>query len=141
MKQKRVEMYMAMAEIVAMQSYAIRKKVGCVIVKDDNVISIGFNGTVSGADNACEDILPDGTLVTKSSVVHSECNALMSAAKNGKATNDAIMFVTFSPCIGCASLIKQAGISKVYYSEKYRDMSGVDALVSLGVHVEQYEKL
>ena len=137
MKEKRIQMYMEMAEVVAKQSYAIRKQVGCIIVKNDDVVSIGFNGTVSGTDNCCEDRMPDGTLVTKSSVVHAEANAIARAARSGKSTDGGILFVTYSPCVSCASLIKQSGISRVYYGEQYRDTSGIDTLRSLGIQVNK----
>lgn len=113
-------------------SYAERRKVGCIIVKDHQVISFGYNGMPHGFDNTCE---IDNT--TKPEVLHAESNAIMKVAKSTMSCEGAELFTTTCPCFGCAKLIIQAGISKVYYTEDYRDMGGVDLLRQAGIIVEQ----
>lgn len=122
-------------------SYAQRKQVGAVVVKDDNIISFGWNGTPSGDDNTCEDVLPDGTIVTKSTVLHAELNALMKLSANGgTGAAGSTLYVTLSPCGECAKLIKQAKIKSVYFKERYRDDTGIEFLRSRGIDVVQLEK-
>ena len=113
-------------------SYAERRKVGCVIVKDKQVISFGYNGTPHGFENTCE---IDNT--TKPEVLHAESNAIMKVAKSTMSCEGAELYTTTCPCFGCAKLIIQAGISKVYYTETYRDMSGISLLGKAGIIVEQ----
>ncbi len=113
-------------------SYAERRKVGCIIVKDHQVISFGYNGMPHGFDNTCE---IDNT--TKPEVLHAESNAIMKVAKSTMSCEGAELFTTTCPCFGCAKLIIQAGISKVYYTEDYRDMGGVELLQRAGIIVEQ----
>lgn len=112
-------------------SYAERRKVGCVIVKDKQVISFGYNGTPHGFENTCE---IDDT--TKPEVLHAESNAIMKVAKSTMSCEGAELYTTTCPCFGCAKLIIQAGISKVYYTETYRDMSGITLLGKAGIIVE-----
>ncbi|MDC1282414.1 dCMP deaminase family protein [bacterium] len=123
--------YMQNAYQYATLSYAERRKVGCVIVKDHQVISFGYNGTPHGFDNECE--IND---MTKPEVLHAESNAIMKVAKSTMSCEGAELFTTTCPCFGCAKLIIQAGISKVYYTEEYRDMSGVALLGKAGIVVE-----
>ena len=113
-------------------SYAERRKVGCIIVKDHQVISFGYNGMPHGFNNVCE----DGN-ITKPAVLHAESNAIMKVAKSTMSCEGAELYTTTCPCFGCAKLIIQAGISKVYYTEDYRDMSGVELLQQAGIIVEQ----
>jgi len=113
-------------------SYAERRKVGCVIVKDHQVISFGYNGMPHGFDNNCEE-----NDTTKAAVLHAESNAIMKVAKSTMSCLGAELYTTTCPCFGCAKLIIQAGISKVYYTEDYRDMSGVELLETAGIEVEQ----
>lgn len=113
-------------------SYAERRKVGCIIVKDHQVISFGYNGMPHGFNNTCE---IDNT--TKPEVLHAESNAIMKVAKSTMSCEGAELFTTTCPCFGCAKLIIQAGISKVYYTEDYRDMGGVELLQRAGIIVEQ----
>lgn len=113
-------------------SYAERRKVGCIIVKDHQVISFGYNGMPHGFNNTCE---IDNT--TKPEVLHAESNAIMKVAKSTMSCEGAELFTTTCPCFGCAKLIIQAGISKVYYTEDYRDMGGVELLRQAGIIVEQ----
>lgn len=124
--------YMQVAYQFSKLSYANRRKVGCIIVKDHQVISFGYNGMPHGFDNKCED-----ADVTKPAVLHAESNAIMKVAKSTMSCEGAELYTTTCPCFGCAKLIIQAGISKVYYTEDYRDMSGVELLRDAGVIVEQ----
>lgn len=131
-------LYMDTADRISQLSHAQRKKVGAVVVKDDNIISYGWNGTPSGDSNECEDVLPDGSLVTKSSVLHAELNALMKLASHGGVGSaGSSLYVTLSPCIECAKLIKQAKIKNVFFREQYRDDAGIMFLRDRGVDVIQ----
>ena len=121
------------AEGYAALSHSKRAKVGAVIVKDNRVVSIGYNGTPNGWDNCCEN--PDGS--TKKEVIHAEANAIMFAAKNGMATNGCAMIVTMSPCTECAKLIAQSGITAVYYKDEYRDLDGINFLTECMVDICQ----
>lgn len=114
-------------------SHARRLHVGAVIVKDDTVISYGYNGMPAGWDNDCEDEIyeADGfhvTLKTKPEVLHAESNAIAKLAKSTNSGKDADIFITHSPCLECAKLIYQSGIRRVYFGESYRDSSGIDFL-------------
>ncbi len=144
-------------------SSAVRLQVGSIIVKDDAIISIGYNGQPSGWDNVCEEkeymasdaggwLDPDEIesqwpfvaedqlryrLKTKSTVLHAESNAISKLAKlNGGGLNSAI-FITHCPCLDCAKTIYQAGITEVYYAQSYRDTLGLDFLVQCGLTVEK----
>lgn len=129
------------AKRVADCSHAVRLHVGAVIVKDDTVISYGYNGMPAGWDNNCEDEVfqQDGTsaLKTKPEVLHAESNAIAKLAKSSNSGLDADLFVTHMPCLDCAKLIYQSGIRSVYYNENYRDDSGVKFLEKSGVEVIQ----
>ena len=127
-------MYMNIAEIMAQRSYCLRKKVGCVIVKDNMIISDGYNGTPVGFENVCED--ENGN--TKSYVLHSEANALTKLAKSTNSSIGATLYVTLSPCIECAKLIIQTGIKKVIFKEKYRIEDGLDLLKKSGIEINQF---
>lgn len=139
MKQTKMDKYfMKVAQLTAELSSAVRKKVGAVLVKDNRIISIGFNGTPKGwIDNVCEDVLSDGTLKTKSIVVHAEANALFWCAKTEIITDGATMYLTLSPCATCALGLVQSGIKRVVYLEKYRDTQGIEVLKQANVQVEQ----
>lgn len=113
-------------------SYAKRRRVGCIIVKNNQVISFGYNGMPHGFNNECE---VDN--VTNREVLHAESNAITKVAKSTMSCEDAELYTTTCPCFGCAKLIIQAGIKKVYYTEDYRDMSGVELLLTAGIIVEQ----
>ena len=156
--------YMQVAYQFAKLSYAERRKVGCVIVKDKQIISFGYNGMPYGFDNRCEEIKtetqhyesPDtavllegygfscengccskDTLTTKREVLHAESNAILKVAKSTMNCEGAELYTTTCPCFDCAKLIIQAGISKVYYCEDYRDMSGVKLIERAGIEIEQ----
>ena len=141
MKQKHIESYMKTAEVFAECSTANRLHVGAIIVKDGRIISIGYNGTPSGWDNNCEDIKinndGDYVTVTKPEVLHAETNAIAKLAKFDGSGSGSVLFVTHSPCLDCAKLVFQSGISSVYYRNSYRDNAGVDFLNRAGVKVEQ----
>lgn len=111
------QVFMRMANEVAQLSYAERYKVGCLIVKDGQIISMGYNGMPSGDafGNVCEH---DGQ--TRAEVLHAESNALMKLAKTTFSSNGATLYTTLSPCFECSKLIIQAGIKKVVYYELYR---------------------
>ena len=123
--------YIRMASIWAGNSYCTRRQVGALIVKDQMIISYGYNGTPSGFENICE----DENNVTKPYVLHAEANAITKIARSSNSSNGATMYVTASPCIECAKLIIQAGIKRVVYSEKYRLEDGLDLLRRANVEV------
>ena len=131
-KQQKVDKrYIRMASIWAGNSYCTRRQVGALIVKDQMIISDGYNGTPSGFENICE----DENNVTKPYVLHAEANAITKIARSSNSSNGATMYVTASPCIECAKLIIQAGIKRVVYSEKYRLEDGLDLLRRANVEV------
>ncbi len=132
MKPKYKQFYMKIAELTAELSYAKRLKVGSIIVKDNRIISIGYNGTPAGLSNECED--ENGN--TKSMTIHSEENAIMKIASSTESSAGAVIFVTHQPCIHCARMIYNAGIAKVYYNNTYRLNDGIEFLENVGVDVE-----
>lgn len=135
---------MKTAETFADLSHARRLHVGAIIVKDDRIISIGYNGMPAGWDNNCEEVIQysDDTtsLKTKPEVLHAETNAIAKLAKSTESGLEATMFITHSPCLDCAKLIFQSGISSVYYRNAYRSEDGVHFLKQSGVKVEQLER-
>jgi len=147
MKEKLVNAYMKTAETFAELSHARRLHVGAIIVKDDRIISIGYNGMPSGWDNNCEDELvveaeigEDIILKTKPEVLHAETNAIAKLAKSNESGMGASMFITHAPCLDCAKLIYQSGISSVLYRNAYRDISGITFLEKSGIEVVQIKK-
>lgn len=176
MKTKFKELYKDIAKRVAELSYAKRLKVGAIVVKDDRIISMGYNGMPAGWDNNCEDKVYDKgsggwlspeeffeeypyeedvelididegvhkvkaryKLKTKPEVLHAESNALAKLAKSNDSGDGADLFVTHSPCLQCAKLIFQSGISRVFYSENYRDDAGIKFLKQSGVEVIKHD--
>jgi len=131
-------LYMTIAESVSLMSHAIRNKVGSVLVKDNNIIAYGFNGTPTGLSNVCEIEDENGKLTTKPEVIHSEVNLLSKAAKAGSSTDNSTLYITLSPCVNCAVLLIQSGIKKVIYKNEYRDLKGIDLLRSVGIIVEKF---
>ncbi len=127
--------YIEMAHVWANNSYCERRKVGALIVKNRMIISDGYNGTPSGFENICE----DASGITKPYVLHAEANAITKVAKSNNSSEGATLYITDSPCMECAKLIIQAGISRVVYSNKYRITEGLDLLERAGVIVEQLE--
>jgi len=135
------EYYMDIADRTALLSRARRLQVGCVIVKDDRIISVGYNGTPSGWDNNCEfEYLNPETnvveLVTKPEVLHAEMNALMKLARSVESGESASLFVTHAPCMNCAKSIYQSGIKEVFYRQTYKDSQGTEFLIKCGIKIE-----
>ena len=140
MKFRFVQAYMDVAERFAKLSHAKRLQVGAIVVKDDRIISIGYNGMPSGWDNECEicthiDDVGAPTLKTKPQVLHAESNAITKLAKSTESGDNSIMFCTHSPCMECAKLIFQSGIQRVYYGEEYRSMDGINFLTASKITV------
>lgn len=154
MKEKFKQAYMKTAETFAELSHARRLHVGAIIVKDDRIISIGYNGMPAGWDNNCEyeDIgfsdavfggpqtLVNRGLKTRPEVLHAETNAIAKLARSTESGVNATMFITHSPCLDCAKLIYQSGIGTVFYRDSYRSEDGIQFLQKSGVKVEQIEK-
>jgi dCMP deaminase len=124
--------YIRMATIWAENSYCTRRQVGALIVKNQRIISDGYNGTPAGFENICE----DENNVTKPYVLHAEANAITKIARSNNSSEGATLYVTASPCIECAKLIIQAGIKRVVYSEKYRLEDGLELLRKANIEVE-----
>lgn len=114
------EMFMEMANVVSKQSHDSDHKVGAIIVKDDRVISMGWNGMPPGMDNNCK----HATGATRKEVIHAEANAIAYLARSTASSEGATIYCTLSPCIDCAKLIVQAGITRVVFGESYKDESG-----------------
>lgn len=161
MKQKFIEAHMKAAEVYADLSTATRLKVGCVVVKNDTIIGIGYNGMPSGWDNKCEDVeyvlkeecqatdewmMQNGfsetahgwiRTKTKPEALHAETNAIAKIARSTNSSEDASLFVTHAPCLDCAKIIHQSGIKEVFYKNTYRSISGIDFLNKCGINVTQ----
>ena len=148
--------YLRMAKIWAENSYAIKRQVGCLIVKDNSIISDGYNGTPSGFENVCETVECNtvcvlygpqdlrlcrecrfGKLVTKPYVLHAEANAISKLAKSTNHADGATLYVTDEPCLECSKMIIQAGIRRVVYSREYHTHAGKELLERAGIIVEQ----
>jgi len=127
--------YMNMAAELSKLSHALRKKVGCLIVKDTQIISEGYNGTPSGFDNACEYIDHVDEMYTKPEVLHAESNAITKIARSTNSSSGSTLYVTLAPCFECSKLIIQAGIKRVVYKDSY-SKNGLDLLLKAGVKVE-----
>ena len=125
--------YLKMAETWGKLSYCKRRQVGAIIVKNRMIISDGYNGTPTGFENVCE----DEKNYTKWYVLHAEANAILKVASSTQSCDGATLYVTLSPCRECSKLIHQSGISRVVYSEAYKDLSGVEFLKKAGVTVNQ----
>ena len=130
-QQKRDHLYMKMARTWSENSYCVRRKVGALMVRNQMIISDGFNGTPSGFENICE----DENNVSKPYVLHAEANAITKIARSSNSSDGATLYVTASPCMECSKLIIQAGIKRVVYGEKYRLMDGVELLERAGIEV------
>lgn len=157
MNQKYLDAHMKVAEVYSQLSSAKRLQVGCVAVKDNTIIGIGYNGMPSGWDNNCEyrvyanewsvnnntweyqeeDSGHPYNLKTKPEVLHAESNCLMKLARSTNSSNGASLFVTHAPCLDCAKLIHQAGINSVYYRNTYRDTTGIDFLKECNIEVKK----
>jgi dCMP deaminase len=126
--------YLDMAEVWSKNSYCKRRQVGALLVKERMIISDGYNGTPVGFDNVCED--EEGK--TFPYVLHAEANAITKVAKSGNSSIGATMYVTTSPCLECAKLIIQAGITRLVYRNKYHRTDGVDLLTKAGIEVVNF---
>ena len=127
---------MEVAKTFANLSHAKRLNVGAIVVKDDRIISIGYNGMPSGWENECE---IENT--TKPQVLHAESNAIAKLARSNDSGLDADIFITHSPCIECAKLIYQSGIKRVYFGENYRNTDGLDFLTASKINVIQVDTI
>lgn len=160
-KQKYIELYMDLAERIAKMSHAKRLQVGSVLVKNDNIISFGWNGMPSGWDNNCEDIeyilkeecrQSDGFMMlngytesahgwsrlhSKKEVLHAETNAIAKVSRSTNSSESASLFVTHAPCLECAKIIHQAAIKEVYYRHNYRSIDGIEFLKKCNIGVQQ----
>ena len=152
MKKKYLDAHMKAAEVYSQLSSAKRLQVGCVVVKDNTIIGIGYNGMPSGWENECEKrtyielddkyqfLDEDGShysLKTKPEVLHAETNALAKIARSTNSSDGSALFVTHAPCLDCAKLIHQSGINSVYYRNTYRDDMGIKFLEKCKIIVEQ----
>jgi dCMP deaminase len=142
MKQKLIDAYMQTAKTFAELSHARRLHVGAIVVKDDRIISIGYNGMPAGWDNDCEfefvhpqTKIPE--LVTRKEVLHAETNAIAKLARSNESGFGGDMFITHSPCLDCAKLIYQSGIKRVWFGEAYRNTDGIEFLTKSGIEVNK----
>ena len=144
MNSKFIHAHIKVAEVYSLLSHARRLKVGAIIVKDNRVISIGYNGTPAGWDNNCENVTrryENGKeeLQTKPEVIHAEANAIAKLARSQDSGEGADMFITHAPCLECAKLIYTTGINRVYYKNAYRDDNGIKFLHQCGIGTERVE--
>ena len=151
MKEKHLKAYMQTAQIFAELSHARRRHVGAIVVKDDRIISIGYNGMPAGWDNNCEyevtevqseygvglKLVKTGELKTRPEVLHAERNALDKLAKGSEGGDGATMFITHGPCLECAKSIYGAGIKEIYYGKDYRSEDGIHFLKKCGVKISK----
>lgn len=134
-QKKRDYLYMRMAKTWSENSYCERRQVGAILVKDNMIISDGYNGTPSGFENKCE----DDNNVSKPYVLHAEANAITKIARSHNSSEGATLYVTTSPCMECSKLIIQAGIKRVVYEEEYRICDGLEILRRAGIEVLKIE--
>lgn len=141
MKSSRLQAHLKAAKAYAELSHAKRLQVGAVLIRDDRIISVGYNGMPSGMDNNCEYIVqsPSGNEVvhTKPEVVHAEMNAIAFAAKAGVSTEGCTMVVTHSPCFECSKLLMQSGVKHIYYETEYRLTDSLEFLKKGGIEVKK----
>ncbi len=131
-KQRRYDLaYLKMAREWSKLSHCKRRQVGALIVKDNMIISDGYNGTPTGFDNCCED--EDG--YTKWHVLHAEANAILKVASSTQGCRGATLYITLSPCKECSKLIHQSGIRRMVYSTEYKDDSGIEFLKMANVEI------
>jgi len=135
MKQKHIKAYMECAEAFAKCSNATRLKVGSVIVKDNRIISCGYNAHAEHINAPCE--LPDGT--TDPRLRHSEKNALMGLVRSNQNAVGAVLFCNYSCCLACAIDIVDAGIKEFIYKNDYRDSSGIQYLIKNNIEVRKWQ--
>jgi dCMP deaminase len=136
-ERKFVEYYMSIAESTAKLSYAKRLQVGCIVVRDNRILSIGYNGMPAGWDNVCEE--EEGC--TKPEVLHAETNAITKLSSSSESSAGSVLFITHAPCIHCAKLIYQSKVTCVIYKYPYRDDAGTRFLQKSNVDVISYEEV
>lgn len=129
------ERYLRMAQIWSENSYCKRRQVGALLVKDNMIISDGYNGTPAGFPNICEE-----NNVTYPYVLHAEANAITKVARSNNSSEGSTLYVTASPCMECSKLIIQAGIKRVVFSDLYRIQDGLDLLRKAGIVVVHMPK-
>ncbi|MEN9698949.1 MAG: hypothetical protein RLZZ301_147 [Bacteroidota bacterium] len=129
--------YLRLASSWAELSHCKRKQVGAIIVRDEIIISDGYNGTPKGFDNCCE----DENNQTHWYVLHAEANAILKVAKSTNNCKDATLYLTHSPCKDCSKLVLQSGIKRLVFIEAYKDTSGIEFLKSAGLEVVQIESI
>jgi dCMP deaminase len=143
-KQKFIDAYMDVAQRFSELSSAKRLQVGAIVVKDDRIISIGYNGMPAGWDNDCEDYiqLSDDTITTKTKpeVIHAEANAIAKLARGNESGDGSTMFLTHAPCIDCAKQMYTAGIKSVYYRDSYKNTDGLTFLEKCNIMVSKVEQ-
>lgn len=131
------EFYMKVAHDVANLSYARKRKVGSVLVKDKNILAFGYNGTISGSDNTCEDLI-DGKWITRETVLHSEENVLAKMAKATQSCEHASIYITYAPCLKCSRLLFMAGVDEFVYRDVHpKKREGIELLLDYGKIVRQ----
>ena len=134
------EAYLQICQTWSQLSAAVRKKVGCIIVKDGIIISDGYNGTPSGFDNSCEirlDEHDDAALLTKPEVLHAESNAITKLARSTQSSLGSTMYITINPCVECSKLIIQSGISRVVYKDFYKNNEGIKLLEKANIEINK----
>jgi dCMP deaminase len=137
-KQERYDRaYLRMAKEWATLSHCTRKKVGALLVKDNMIISDGYNGTPSGFSNDCEDANGD----THWYVLHAEANAIMKIARSANSAKDSTLYITLSPCKDCCKLILQAGIRRMVYIHEYKDNTGIEFLRGANLDITQIDSI
>ena len=127
--------YLRMCVEWARLSTARRRKVGCLIVKNGQIISDGYNGTATGQDNSCE--MENGE--TKWDVIHGEANAILKCARHGHSCDGATLYQTHSPCRDCSKIIIQSGLKRLVYVEEYKDITGLEFLRDASVEIVKYD--
>ena len=135
-QERRDYLYMRMARTWSENSYCVRRKVGALLVKNQMIISDGYNGTPSGFENKCE----DENNVSYPDVLHAEANAITKVARSNNSADGATLYVTASPCLECSKLIIQSGIRRVVYGERYRITDGIDLLQKAGIEVVELKE-
>lgn len=131
--------FMNIATEVATRSTCDRKHVGAVIVRNKNILSTGYNGSIKGLPH-CDEVgheMVDGHCIR---TTHAEANAIVQAAKNGVSIDNSEIFVTSSPCYNCFKLIANSGIKVIYYRELYRDQRITDRAKEVGIELVSLEE-
>lgn len=126
--------FMDIAEQISKRSTCPRKNVGAIVVKDKQILSSGYNGSISGLDHCDEagHLMEDGHCVR---TIHAEANAIIQAAKHGVSIDSSSIYVTASPCFSCFKLIANAGIKKIIFKEFYRDQRIFDLSATIGIEL------